>query len=61
MRADWGRLTKSYIIWEGADIKMKIWLGGGRRLAEAGYPTGALVESGWGRKMCLVDEQWLYS
>ena len=28
MRADWGPLTKAYIIREGADTKTKIWLGG---------------------------------
>ena len=28
MRTDWGRLTKDYVIREGADTKTKIWLGG---------------------------------
>ena len=48
IRADWGSLTKDYIIREGADTKTKIWLRGRRRPAEAGNPKGALGESSRG-------------
>ena len=48
MRADWGCLTKDYIIREGADTKTKIWLHGRRHPAEAGNTKGALGESSGG-------------
>ena len=49
MCADWGGLTKDYIIRKGAETKTKIWLCGRMRRVEAGNHKGALGESRGGK------------